>query len=508
MAKLTLFTKTFTHNEYSSILGKKRMNFIILLVVFFFSLAALEFSRSGTKYLEYKMSDPFINWIDIRKIDNRFVEFMDEVHRDEVRARYSIGEVESNHFMVPYVFDRNYNKIRVDGRTFAPSSRLVEKILEPENVVYSRSGDIKPDDYGWIITLDLLKRMGYSEDSIPLYAGYSRDVTVADASAWGLKYQEGGFIEIPVPIIAVVRQLPNLLDFLAPCFFYEQEQAENNPFALTLHREYYNDLYFVMEDTASSYQNIAGTLKSAGVPFEEYFEYERNDRTLHNSWTVKTVVYDSVVGNVNAVAEKILEKNPEYYRVYKYEFQEGRITTPDYLSLMFNDISTVSAFASWAKEVYGIRIDMAQIEAKNNFNTFNVLSNVLCMAIVILSVLFVMIFLWFLIDSHFRSISRNLGTIMAFGLPNRTIVQIYLRVFLRMVCTSLLISVASLVAIELLMSLFGLVREGGFHYISTIDGWVICMIVVIPLMTAAVVAFTVHRKLRAKPGDLIFDRFE
>lgn len=507
MAKLTLFTKTFTRNEYSSILGKKRLNFIILLVVFVCAIAALEFSRSGTKYLSYKMSDPFINWVDIKKADNEnFEQFMESVRDADVIKRYNINNVEMNNYMIDYLFDREYKKIRVEGRTLAPSSRLLEKILDPSNVVVSRNTAINDDDYGWIITLDVLHRMGFEEDSIPLFAGIASPGDTSNAIEWGIKYQKGKFFDIPVPIIAVVRQLPNLLDFVAPSYYFDQDKSGS--FNITMHKEYYNDIYFVMEDTVGSYTAVANALDSVGVPYDNNFVYERYDNSFFNAWRVRAVVYDSVTSNVNAAADRVLAAHPEYYRFYEYDFGETDPLAPDYLSLMFNDVSNVAAFADWAKNDFGIRIDMAQIDAKNNFNTFNILSNVLCMAIVILSVLFVTIFLWFLIDSHFRSISKNLGTIMAFGLPNRTIVQIYLRVFLRMVCTSLLIAVASLVVIELLMSILGIVREGGFHYISALDGWVVAMIVVIPVMTAVVVAFTVRRKLRAKPGDLIFDRFE
>ena len=61
--KNTLFNNVFIRREFKSILGQKKRNFWILFFVFLCTLFSLEISRSGIKYLNYKMSDPFINWI-------------------------------------------------------------------------------------------------------------------------------------------------------------------------------------------------------------------------------------------------------------------------------------------------------------------------------------------------------------------------------------------------------------------------------------------------------------
>ena len=174
---------------------------------------------------------------------------------------------------------------------------------------------------------------------------------------------------------------------------------------------------------------------------------------------------------------------------------------------MFEDLTKVKAFSLWAKEQHGVRIDMAQIEAKENFNTFNLLASMLCLFISIIAIAFVSIFLYFLIDSHFRKISKNLGTIMAFGLGNKQIITIYLSVFLLMIMASLLAVIAVLGGAEILFSALKCwLYEGKMPHFSLCDSWVVITILVIPLISALATIIFLKYKLKATPGDLIFER--
>ena len=304
----------------------------------------------------------------------------------------------------------------------------------------------------------------------------------------------------------MVRQLPDLLDFIAPKLFYSQCYGGDRAFLLTNHRDYFNDLNFVVTDTAGVINRIYSALNSVGVEYDPYFEISTYKYTLNPSYCIHIAVKDSFAVNVNRAGKAIAHNVPEASRIYNWNFAPVPEISSDYQSFLFDDLSKVGEFAKMAKDEYGIRIDMAQIEAKNNFNTFNILASVLCAAIMIISVLFVAIFLWFLIDAHFKSISKNLGTIMAFGLPNSTIISIYRTVFLRMILLALAFSVVALLIVQLLLLLVGLTREYGMQYINLLDIWVWIFIIVVPLLTSLVVTMTMNKKLEANPGDLIFER--
>ena len=504
--KLRLFTKTFEKNEFSSILGKRRSNFWILLAVFLCSIGALEFSRSGTKYLKYKMEDPFINWIEIAQQQD-FENFRRDVIQPDIQERFSIGEIEANNFINEYVSGKDNKRFFSEGQTIAFDSRLLERILDKDNTVAKRETGIREDDYGWIVTQELMERLGYDDPkNYPLYIRRTESGIQEKINLWHIPVVCDSNLDIPIPIIAVVRQLPDLLDFIAPKYYLNQKDDPSHPFVLSQHPEYYSDLKFTIEDTSNVIGKMQSILDQRGIHYDNIFEIDYEGHTIRPSYKIRITIYDSVISDINDAAKDILDNIPDAYRTYDYFFDKGMESQTNYISFMFNDLSKVADFAKWTKDEYGIRIDMAQIEAKKNFETFNLLAGVLCMAIIILSVMFVSIFLWFLIDAHFKAISKNLGTIMAFGLPNKTIIKIYRKVFLRMILYSLGAAIAALGIIELLFLIIGLTREGKMEFISLAD-WVVWMfIIIIPVLTAIVVSATMKQKLKANPGDLIFER--
>lgn len=507
--KLKLFTKTFTKNEFRSILGKRMSNFWILLVVFLCSIGALEFSRAGMRYLKVKMNDPFINWIEIQD-QGEFNSFCDAIQDSSLRKQFNIADFEENNFIYLPVWNAEKGQPRANGRTIAYNSRLLDRILDKDNVIVPPLDPITESDYGWIVTEDLMRNLKYENvEDYPLFIDVATICDTTTLDSLGLTaYMDGKWLGVQIPILAVVKQLPNLLDVMTPRMFYSQWYDENvQPLKYFRHSEYFGDLRFIVSDTNGFSSVVRSILDEDSINYSSYFEpYEAYNESFRPAYKLRVVIYDSLPARVSHAAQRIVDSVPGTYRTFDYVLNGTYAQSTNYVSLMFRDLSLVSDFAKWARANYKIRIDMAQIEAKENFKTFDILASVLCVAIMVLSVLFVTIFLWFLIDSHFRAISKNLGTIMAFGLPNHTIINIYLRVFLRMVLYSLVVAVAMLGITELVLSLLGVVRQGGMHYIVLNDPWVWALIVIIPVLTAVVVTFTMRGKLKAKPGDLIFER--
>jgi hypothetical protein len=398
---------------------------------------------------------------------------------------------------------------RVEGRTILYDSDLLNKILDDDNAVVTRPQKIDANDYGWIVTRDLMLRLGYEDEShYPLYINYTFPGSTENLKKFGLK-NVGDYFEIPIPIIAVVEQLPDLLDFIAPTYFMEQNASGSKPFIVPNHESYFTDLYLVAENPDADLESRLKTrFNNAGLLYDDdYFEKTSLAHLLRPATQFRIIIRDSVYQTLNQVVSEICEKEKDVYRTYDWAFDGGFRLQPNYLSFMFEDLSQVKAFSLWAKEKHGIRIDMAQIEAKENFNTFNILSSMLCLFIAIIAIAFVAIFLYFLIDSHFRRISKNLGTIMAFGLANKQILCIYLAVFLLMITASLLAVVAVLGVSEIVFNTMHWWQyEGKMPHFSFCDAWVIITILVIPLISALATVIFLSNKLKATPGDLIFER--
>ena len=504
--KTKKYTDIFVRREFKSIVGKGWRNFWILASVFSVTIFAMEFSRSGVKYLAYKMSDPFINWIDVKEQTN-FEAFMEETN--QMKDAFNISTIEANNYILEYVFTNDYGTKRVEGRTISYESDLLGKILDEKNAIVTREQKMQEKDYGWIVTRDLMIRLGYEDEThYPLYIRYTFPGSTENLKKYGLKNFDDYF-EIPIPIIAVVEQLPDLLDFIAPTYFMEQKTSRSKPFIIPNHVSYFHDLYLVAENPDKDFEKrLKTSFDNAGLQYDgDYFEKNRIDNLLRPATLFRIIIRDTVFIALNTAVAEICENEPDVYRTFDWDFDRGYQLLPNYLSFMFEDLTKVKAFSIWAKEQHGIRIDMAQIEAKENFNTFNLLASLLCLFIAIIAIAFVAIFLYFLIDSHFRRISKNLGTIMAFGLGNKQIIRIYLSVFLRLIFAGLLSVVAALGVAEILFKTLNWWQyEGKMPHFSLYDIWVALTILIIPLISALATVMFLKYKLKATPGDLIFER--
>ena len=95
---------------------------------------------------------------------------------------------------------------------------------------------------------------------------------------------------------------------------------------------------------------------------------------------------------------------------------------------------------------------------------------------------------------------------MAFGLSNKDIIRNYLIVFISLISVALFAAFVVLLSVEDIFQLLDFTRNDGFPYIYIRDTWVVCMIISIPIVSACVVYMSIYYKLKATPGDLIFER--
>ncbi len=505
--KNILFNKVFVKREFKSILGQNRRNFWILFFVFLCTLLSLEISRSGIKYLNYKMSDPFINWIEVQE-QKGFKQFKSALDEQELKSHYYIEDVEHNNYLLDYFFTKEHHKMRFEGRTISEDSKLLEKILSEDNVVIAREKQISESDYGFIVTQEVMFKLGYDNvNDYPFFVPYTLPGDSANISDLGITDFKG-FIEVPIPIVAVVKQLPDLLDFIAPVNFIQYRYAANQPFDLSQHEKCYHHLSLVANSFDDDLkQDVFEILDKNGVDYDNAVSVQKSDEYLRPAEVMDVLIRDTAYHNLNKAALEICNlSSDKVERTYLYEFVERNELETNFISIMFGALDSISSFAEWAKDGFDVKIDMSQIEAKNNFQTFNLLTTIMCFTIAIIALLLIAIFLWFLIDSHFREISKNLGTIMAFGLSNTAICKIYLRIFLRIILLSLGCVIVVMGLGELLCVVCGFTRENGFKYFSLLDIWVWITIIAIPLLSAVVVYWSMQSKLKATPGDLIFER--
>ena len=109
---------------------------------------------------------------------------------------------------------------------------------------------------------------------------------------------------------------------------------------------------------------------------------------------------------------------------------------PDSYTFLFKNPDDVLGFDTWLKDKYGIHLEKSKIIAKRNFSFFEKLSHLLSFALIAFSIISIIFFIINLLLSHINKNKRNLGTLKAFGLPNKHIIVLYSTITLMLVTIS------------------------------------------------------------------------
>ena len=166
----------------------------------------------------------------------------------------------------------------------------------------------------------------------------------------------------------------------------------------------------------------------------------------------------------------------------------------------------IKEFEGFVKEQFYIQIEMSQINAKENFNSVSVMANILSWAIVVFSILCIILFIVNLLQSYFQKVKRNLGTFKAFGISNSELIRIYVLIMAATIIAAVLIAFASVYVVQLILPLFGVLKDGTFNYLSVWSMKTLYAVVIIMICSVSTVYLLMSKLLSATPGDLIYDR--
>lgn len=501
--------KLFVNLEGKEMVGRRFFNFWVLVGIFILTIGSVSFSHGGLEYLRYKMEDPFINWVDIIRHGN-FDRLKQDLQKDEYKDHYKYASFEKNQNLL-YMF-RNWRgkDIRFEGRTVDTNSSLLAKIFDPENVIQYK-GKFYENDYGLIITQEMALKLGF-ESNLPSHISMAYPLNVPSAKKIGLISEtQDEYYSISLPVIAIVKQLPDMMSFMATPFFYAQRRSLEDPFDLT--KTEYND-HLELYIPSSSVDLEEKIKKEVSQQFISYTP--KYQKEIYNiSWLkgYKLVVnFDSNMDTlrINNFSNDLLSKykNEGLIRIYTYNFtdNEEEEEKPDYLSIHFNSLDSIRAFQQFLKDQYEVKIDMSQIDSKENFNFVNSMGIALSIGFVIMSCVFIFTFIFYLLRTHFLKIKKNLGTFKAFGISNKELKGIYLTIMLAITTCAFFISYIIILLLQILLSLFNIQIDSNFAYIDVLSIWSIG-IFVLAISTSIIATWIVTNSLlKATPGDLIYDR--
>ena len=415
------YFRLFSLREGKVVLGRHWSTLWLLSAVLTVTFLAIAFSNASMKYLSDKMNDPFIRWMDIPNQSEGDVDGLASALSDpENMARFDYNGFQSDYYWAVMFFGSNPQTLQFfRGRFFQDiQTDLMSAILDQDNLVDGCCIDdfaALPDDYaGVILTKDALNRLGY--EKAPAYIeiqGYS-----PGADTLFFQVTQDGFARIPLPVTAVVRRLPSNVDFVAPQFLRQQLDNDNTyPFNLSANPEYARSLHYFVPASVD-YEAFKESLRETGkqvmtvAPFLDEFSFYKPELT---SWQPGD--YVSLVGTVNqlipsevaAVDARMMEKwgGSGVKRLYDFNFSAYDIHEKAYLSVYFNSLTYVRDFESFVNDDYHIKVDMSQVNAKENFNAVSVLANILSWAIVVFAITCIILFIVLRLIRLFRNGNRE-----------------------------------------------------------------------------------------------------
>lgn len=508
------FFKLFVKREGKVVLGRHFSNLWLLVCVLALTFLAIAFSNASLNYLSYKMNDPFINWVDIQNdygegdIEGLLDGLSDTTRQQEFHfVAYQVDY--TNHYMF---FGKDNSQIQYLNCRFFQSfadNPLLQAILGEDNVVNDASvgaDRLRDDMIGVIITKDVVAKMGYA-DNFPAYVDLCRYSAGADTLGFDL-YQ--GFAHVPVPVIAVVKRLPKNMDIISTRFFYEQQRNDMTyPFNLN-NKEYASSLFYYVPEGCDK-DGMKEFLKSNSG--DTCFV---RDAYLPQQTSFRDGTFMSLQGNGGSILpETVWKINADFMakfgsegvrRVYDYAFSDYNLPQGSFISVQFNDLNRIRDFESFVKDTYKVKIEMSQINAKENFNAVSIMANILSWAIIVFSIICIILFIVNLLQSYFQKVKKNLGTFKAFGISNKELIGIYMLIMMGTIMAAMLVAIALIWSAQALLPLAGLMKDGAFNYLSLWNNKTFYSIAVILVGSAVTVFLVMKRLLAATPGDLIYDR--
>lgn len=519
------YFRLFVKREGKVVLGKNLSNLWLLTAVLTATFLAIAFSNASLDYLSYKMDDPFINWVDIKNEHTGDFRALGEALRsDENKERFHYHDYQMDFYSAYDFYGKDDDvSVYLKGRFFEDlDTDLVREILKDANVVRDWKVDdiseVDTNTIGMIITGEALAKLGY--DRAPAYISYKSGIPdIAGAYEYGVAVVEetsrAVFARAPIPVLAVVSKLPGNVDFIADSYLHEQmRNGITWPFDLA--RSVYAETlcYFVpeeigMENFISDVMTIAGKYMADEIEADEgsfYFPqivpFRKGDFVTFRSydWTGYQAWHD--------IDREVMEtyRGRDVHRVYEYEFSDDPLPHTSFISVHFEDLDMLRDFEKYVYDEFEVKIEMAQINAKENFNAVSIMGNILSWGIIIFAIVCIILFIVNLLQSYFQKVRRNLGTFKAFGISSAKLISVYLLIMAAIVICALLMSLSFTWMLQGLMHICGILKDGVYDYLSL---WSLKTAIAIIIIISSAL-FTVYAVmtglLKATPGDLIYDR--
>ncbi len=510
--------------EKNVVLGKYYANLWLLTIVLVATFISIAFSNASLSYLAVKMDDPFTNWVDVpNNFENsdKLDLFKEELEgNDSLYDVFLYNNVQTDKYNLLNLFDKSKkNRQLLRCRFFGNmKSDLVKAILDEKNVINKAAipydNIIGNETYGAIVSIDALKKQGYSEDSIPAYVYAAIHNTGADTL--GVELVDD-YAAVPIPLLAAVKRLPADIEIITSTYFYNGAWTDHC-FNFSQNEEYLHELfYFVSKGGEEKFKAVISGINYAGNTGEVYpVEKDSHIKKTVSSWNDGDI-YKVYLGNTTLplnksnefnklILNECVKSNVDVERLYDYKPATEECTGGSYISINFASLDSIRKFEQFAKQRYSIVLDMAQVDSKENFNAVSIMANILSVAMIVFSMVCIIMFIVNMLQSYFQKVKRNLGTFKAFGINSSELTNIYVLILLAIVCVAIIIALSATWFIQLILPVLGIMKDGEFNYLELWSAKTFSSIFIVIVATVVTVRIVMGKLLRQTPGDLIYDR--
>lgn len=508
------FVHIFFRREGMELLGVRYKSFWVLMSIMTVTFIAIGFSNGSLRYLREKMSDPFINWVNVELPwgnENLANEISNSLDDEQIKKDFNFVSFEGY-----YKYDLLFRDVkragtfRSMGRTIEFDNPLLDVIFEKKNLISGRRFDSETD-LGLIVTESFLSQFNYNKHSSHIFMTYSlRD--------------EDGDTDIPLPVIAIVRELPDMAAFATTPYFYNQRFLDTqglNPF----NPEHTSDLVLYVPFSGDKYQEFQNMVEKAVHSIEDckdrspylsnqdYLAAHTGGKELRISFfpafeSLSEV--QSVFSDLKRVAglndnEIIQLYDPKTVGAYEYR-------SYDYYAINFSSLDKIRGFKDFLFSENKIELEMSQIDSKENFNFVTKLTRFISVVLLGFCILSISIFLSNLLKNHLHKIKMNIGTFKAFGLGRNQLKGIYISIIGIFIALSIIGSLilsslfGNFGGIRLILSILQIELEAGQHYFALIDWWTLFAIFSIIVVSLSSIYINNNNLMNDTPGNLINNR--
>lgn len=506
MKKLYTLRSIVRKSEFKAIAGQRYRTIAYLTAILALTYLCIGFSNKALEYQRKLAADPLSNWINIevmRTMVDSSVNLMTDLSDPAMKTRFLLKNIYMSKGFGAAFIDRNGNFSGLPlprARTIDPRSAIIPDLLDSSNNVKPGVlGNVfKKEPFGFVVTRRFLEQMDFPYDSVKY-----------------LSYGLYGNTYVPVPVLGVVKTLPDNADvlctdsfYILKQFIYPEDLKYSKLFIETTEKSGVEMLKTVLEREYKICEDSTIYDKSRGITLLCFLNSRNEVQDFFNNEVNAICKFPDLgkyhVGRYCQVVNDTSSETRNYYSKRKKSFAF------DYIALEFSRLDHLQDFADYIKARYKVSVNMETVAQRQNFLFSLNISYGAIMLVLIISGFSIMIFLSNSLRNHLDKEKRNLGNFLAFGANRYVIIEIYSCVVIEILLISTAVALGFAFTIGELLDKYWLkkmlILEGSQDLFSLLNFWIVIYTLAIFIVAITKTFVTVWLLVRKSPGDLVYER--